>query len=733
MNGIADDLTKTPEQVAAEINAASSSDAATFTMPEQKPLPWDGKDDPTSRWNGTKIKLTAINRKRAEKGMQKEGDAILNTVRNGGRALEIKWLDNDATTRVSITDIYVVEVIELVDREPAQTVTPEVKKESGKPSPGFYVQPKGNGSVEQQKAMSYRGGFIATLLAMNGQLRAIGGDAYLDSEIKNVATDKIDALRDWISASIVAIQGNKPSTIEAEAMPSGISADVAERAKLAWEAGVKTGNGDGEQQSLGLYGLVMDGLQYRGDSSVSDAFRVLDDRVIYGEWTGGVTFNAAINRIVQVAEIAAKHLADITPREPRNTPTHEGAFNAAAAVIGDQLSDLKAGQYFGLTKILRSLYGTSGYSKFPIFAAYEAKVKELEAARREYFDLVMAAKDKTEAEAEAKEQALFTPFDPSKIKMPTAIQMGAKTRYKGGSGIRLFEEDRGWTNSHMQDVGALPAFIRKVTNETYGDRPLDTIPAFYAEKLVNTVNTYKTKVEPVADFDESTKNDSETKNIKIVILANAESGLAVSVDRRYFSYFFKTYKGAEFFASTSKDAVAVKKGGKVVGVIGPYNLAKKYNIFDKAMKASPNQATQQSETQENPSKIVDAAYQFANATDTFKKWIAESVNAVNYSPFLTAKAMDIAAKANGASIMWGEFGGATLDSAGDADEFVSSPNQDTLFDSAGGFKAGDSVLDSQGNRHTVAAQYGPKVFVKENTGSHTGNWFHQNNLRPAFN
>jgi len=60
---------------------------------------------------------------------------------------------------------------------------------------------------------------------------------------------------------------------------------------------------------------------------------------------------------------------------------------------------------------------------------------------------------------------------------------------------------------------------------------------------------------------------------------------------------------------------------------------------------------------------VDAAYRFDNATDEFKAWLYESLSQADYSPFAAAKAMDEAAKRNGAGVEWGFFGAATLDDA----------------------------------------------------------------------
>jgi len=61
---------------------------------------------------------------------------------------------------------------------------------------------------------------------------------------------------------------------------------------------------------------------------------------------------------------------------------------------------------------------------------------------------------------------------------------------------------------------------------------------------------------------------------------------------------------------------------------------------------------------------VDAAYQFASATDDFKLWLAAYLDKAELSPFLTARTMDEAARNDGAVIDWGLFAGAALDDVG---------------------------------------------------------------------
>lgn len=102
---------------------------------------------------------------------------------------------------------------------------------------------------------------------------------------------------------------------------------------------------------------------------------------------------------------------------------------------------------------------------------------------------------------------------------------------------------------------------------------------------------------------------------------------------------------------------------------------------------------------------VNKAYLF-NGTDDFKEWLAESIDKTEYSPFLTAKTMDEAAKHNGASIEWGFFGGLskeeenhlfgkTLDGVSDNDGIdIPIFDEDELGNSYSPDSDDDTVLDS---------------------------------------
>lgn len=150
--------------------------------------------------------------------------------------------------------------------------------------------------------------------------------------------------------------------------------------------------------------------------------------------------------------------------------------------------------------------------------------------------------------------------------------------------------------------------------------------------------------------------------------------------------------GQEFlthlFNQGFKEAVARKRGAATAyyasngdNVTGVRNKA--FNGFMKAALAygglrealefvggiEPSAAGQQAEGEASDAdKIaaVDAAYKFEGATEGFKLWLHSSLNDEDYSPFVTAKSMDAAVKAHGASVDWALATSAALDDTGAA-------------------------------------------------------------------
>lgn len=143
--------------------------------------------------------------------------------------------------------------------------------------------------------------------------------------------------------------------------------------------------------------------------------------------------------------------------------------------------------------------------------------------------------------------------------------------------------------------------------------------------------------------------------------------------------------------------------------VDPFSPEFKGNLF-KGMAASNPAKT--------PSEIVDAAHQFASATDAFKAWLAKSVDEPSYSPFASARDIDKAASAAGLRVEWDLYGGTakmdgvTLDRADPVDVNV--------------FQPGDKVVTQDGKDFTVLRQDGWQVSLKGKAGA-----VHANHLKLA--
>lgn len=78
-----------------------------------------------------------------------------------------------------------------------------------------------------------------------------------------------------------------------------------------------------------------------------------------------------------------------------------------------------------------------------------------------------------------------------------------------------------------------------------------------------------------------------------------------------------------------------------------------------------------------PVQVVDAAYLFAQATERFKEYIAETVSEEDYSMFSSAKAMDLAAQEQGATISWDIEDVGLLDSVDEGDGVLDKADAST--------------------------------------------------------
>ncbi len=187
------------------------------------------------------------------------------------------------------------------------------------------------------------------------------------------------------------------------------------------------------------------------------------------------------------------------------------------------------------------------------------------------------------------EQSYYRPFNASSVKMPTAQQLGIGAASKNI--LRLFKDANeaqidGWTNGHILDVFSEPPLIAEAQNaiEEGGSGSVGWIDYGRVEQVVNKSKSGGIALSPVCAYeyvaDEESKRYSaiaslqgkSAVDIKSVLLGNDAEGLALHINKFYYAYFARTYKGAEFFTDKDGGNVLVKHRGTVVGVLMPIKL-----------------------------------------------------------------------------------------------------------------------------------------------------------------
>lgn len=190
-------------------------------------------------------------------------------------------------------------------------------------------------------------------------------------------------------------------------------------------------------------------------------------------------------------------------------------------------------------------------------------------------------------QADADEQAKYQPFDRSKLKLPTAKQLGMGTMGK----IVVFgdEDGKGWSNGSILDLNR-PKLIADAITKYYIDDTSESLRQLSMDAIGRVVPKDATlPLEPIADYSSTgvdmasmakaangalsgsgSSKDVKALAYKAVVLVNQEAGKAVLVDARYFAYFDKIYKQPDYYVGRDgAGAVLVKKAGNVVGVISP--------------------------------------------------------------------------------------------------------------------------------------------------------------------
>lgn len=173
------------------------------------------------------------------------------------------------------------------------------------------------------------------------------------------------------------------------------------------------------------------------------------------------------------------------------------------------------------------------------------------------------------------EQAKYSKFNRSAIKMPTAVQLGMNTR--GNPILITYKDQEGWSNGHILALHKPKVLTDAIAKYHVDESNLRRLSEDAVSRVVPRDATLK--VEPIALY-ESTENGSKSTvsalqrkdavKVKAVVLSSESAGLAVPVDARYFGYFDKQFKQPDYFVSRDgSGAVVVKKAGEVVGLMMP--------------------------------------------------------------------------------------------------------------------------------------------------------------------
>jgi len=184
---------------------------------------------------------------------------------------------------------------------------------------------------------------------------------------------------------------------------------------------------------------------------------------------------------------------------------------------------------------------------------------------------------------------------------------------------------------------------------------------------------------------------------------------------------------ASLFAKGFDEVVARKKGAATVYYVsngssltglksksfsGFLKTALAFGGLRKALELVGAVEPQAEKTDADKIAAVDEAYRFDNATDDFKLWVTESIDKAEYSPFVTAKAMDEAVKRHGAAVEWGKFTGAALDDAScDEDTDDEDFDDESEWDAMPEIDDDETALDGdfpghpfRGNQHRKASR-----------------------------
>lgn len=429
----------------------------------------------------------------------------------------------------------------------------------------------------------------------------------------------------------------------------------------AWEAGI-AGNTERSMRATDGFGKLILAVFGSYTASASAVYGALRDELFYGDMPD-YTFESALDRIVKVAKSYAEILRNLSPPEVKVSGNGKTNYRKAVDELDKIVAyDIDSSMIRGLYTLIDALFMNEG--DIGLSVAQRDARDRFDLAREGLFaglqEQIKAEKDSAEESALAE----YSKFDASALKMPTAVQLllnKPKT-----IGLVSFEGESGWTNGHLIDLVGRPKLVTDAISKYFGSESspdLRTISPDAVNRIFTKAKAEATTpVDPTAFHEWTSRDIKAQKDLKFsaVVLTNEGAAVAVEVARPYLAYFVKTYKAVDFFASGPDSPVIVRKAGKIAGIIMPMrsNAEASLRRALRAARAAPAPAAL------SPVEQVNAAYAFADATDEFKAALASSVTVADYSMFATAKAVDLAAIANGATVSWGfnrALDSATLD------------------------------------------------------------------------
>lgn len=325
--------------------------------------------------------------------------------------------------------------------------------------------------------------------------------------------------------------------------------------------------------------------------NVKTAISTISDTLRFGhpsDWS----FDGALAHLAKVGDQLAQGLQDA---DIANDAKLRGVRYRTDITKLDLLRETTVnGTCGGLISFADSIFVNVDASPLTNFSkAYSAYLDRISSETARLDALAVEKETMDAAQAEATEQAKFSPFEPSTVRMPTAIQLGLDNTfqsYQDQAKLRLIPG--GWSNGHILDIANRPKVVLNAISKYFGDEnsvSIQQVQQKDVDRIASNARTAATVVvTPIAGFDDEFIETGEIKGsgidlqrskdkkmpLNAVVLASQEAGVAVQLDRRYFNYFASSYRGCEFLASADgTGAILIKHNNQTIGVAMPIRTA----------------------------------------------------------------------------------------------------------------------------------------------------------------